>query len=160
MAQSFIPKKWGEDKGVDVFSNLHRQIDRVFDDFSQRGHWPFQAMSSDNGKLTPRVNVSESDKEIEITAELPGVEEKQIDVNLAGDLLTIKAEKKSEEETTEKDYHLVERSYGKFERTMRLPCEVDAKKVEAEFKNGILTVTLPKSPEVKAKNQKIPVQSH
>ena len=160
MAHSLIPKKWGEDKGGDVFSNLHRQIDRVFDDFTQGEHWPFAALTTGNGKLTPRVNVSETDKEIEITAELPGVEENQIDVNLVGDMLTIKAEKKSEEEKTDKDYHVVERSYGKFERSMRLPCEVDAKEVKADFKNGVLTVKLPKSPEVKAKTQKITVQAH
>ena len=160
MAQSLIPKMWGEDKGGDVFSNLHRQIDRVFDDFTQGDRWPFPALSAGNGKLTPRVNVSETDKEIEITAELPGVEENQIDVNLVGDMLTIKAEKQTEEEKTEKDYHLVERSHGKFERTMRLPCEVEAKKVKATFKNGVLTVKLPKSAEIKSKTQKITVQSH
>ena len=98
MAQSFIPKMWGEDKGGDVFSNLHRQIDRVFDDFTHGSHWPFPVAASGNGKLTPRVDVSETDTEIEVTAELPGVEEEQIDVNLTGDLLTIKAEKKSQEE--------------------------------------------------------------
>jgi HSP20 family protein len=151
---------WGEDKGGDVFSNLHRQIDRVFDDFTQGGHWPFPGLSAGNGKLTPRVNVSETEKEIEVTAELPGVEEKQIDVNLVGDMLTIKAEKQTEEEKTEKDYHLVERSHGKFERSMRLPCEVESKSVNATFKNGVLTIKLPKSPEVKAKTQKIAVQSH
>ena len=160
MGQSLIPKMWGEDKGNDVFSNLHRQIDRVFDEFTHGDRWPFASTGAGNGKLTPRMNVSETDKEIEVTAELPGVEEKNIDVNLVGDMLTIKAEKKSEEETTEADYHLVERSYGKFERSMRLPCEVEAKKVDAKFKNGVLTVKLPKSPEVKAKTQKIQVQAH
>lgn len=160
MAHSLLPKAWGEDKGNDIFSSLHRQIDRVFDDFTQGEHWPFAALTASNGKMAPRINVSETDKEIEVTAELPGVEENQVDVSLVGDMLTIKAEKKAEEEKTEKDYHLVERSYGKFERTMRLPCEVDAGKVKADFKNGVLSVKLPKSPEMKAKTQKIEVQTH
>lgn len=161
MTQSLIPSLWGASKkGEDVFSTLHREIDRVFDDFSHSDHWPFQATRTKNGKLSLRVDVSETDKEIEVVAELPGVEEKDIDVSLADDLLTIKGEKKSESEKKEKDYHLIERSYGSYERSMRLPCEVESDKVNAEFKNGVLKVTLPKSPGVEAKTKKIPVKGN
>ena len=160
MAQSVIPKMRGDDTSAgDVFSSLHREIDRVFDEFT-RGQWPFPFSGSGSGKLSPNVNVSETDKKIEITAELPGVEEKDIDVSLSDDKLTIKAEKKSETEQTDKDYFLAERSYGVFERTMTLPCEVSDKKVKAAFKNGVLTITLPKSSKVKTRKKKIKVQSH
>lgn len=160
MTQSLLPKMWREDKeGGDLFSSLHREIDRVFEGFSKPEHWPFPAFTKE-GKLSPRVNVSESNGEIEVTAELPGVEEKQIDVSLADDMLTIKAEKKSETERKDKDYHLIERSYGSFERSLRLPCEVVADKVDATFKNGVLTVVLAKSPEAKSKVRKIAVKSH
>jgi len=161
MAQSLIPSLWGKSKkGDDIFSSLHREIDRVFDEFTHGEHWPFATALTNDGKRSPRINVSEADKEIEITAELPGVEENDIDVSLSDDQLTIKGEKKSETEKTDKDYHLVERIYGSFERTMRLPCEVDSDKVKAKFKNGVLTVTLPKSPEAEAKTKKIPIKGN
>ncbi|MDH3579861.1 MAG: Hsp20/alpha crystallin family protein [Hyphomicrobiales bacterium] len=135
MTRSLIPSLWGTPKkDDDLFSSLHHQIDRVFDEFTHGEHWPFPTAHTKNGKLSPRIDVSETDKEIEVTADLPGVEEKDIDVSLSDDRLTIKGEKKSETEKKEKDYHLIERSYGSFERTMRLPCEVDSKKVQAEFK--------------------------
>jgi HSP20 family protein len=107
--------------------------------------------------MSPLIDVSETDKGVEVTVELPGVDEKDIDVSLANDVLTIKGEKKSETEKTAKDYHLIERAYGAFERSTRLPCEVDASKVKAEFKNGVLKVKLPKTPEAKAKSHKISV---
>ena len=160
MVQSLIPKLWDDDKNTgDVFSTLHREIDRVFDQFPGSRRRPFGNLMAGNGKLSPRVNLSETDKEIEVTAELPGVEEKEIDVNLTDDILTIKGEKKMEAEKSEGDYKMIERSYGSFERSMRLPCEVESEKVEATFKNGVLTVKLPKSPEAKAKTQKIAIKA-
>jgi len=158
MVQSLIPKRSNEGKG-DFVSSLHREINRVFDDFADGEHWPFSSQMAGNGKLSPRVNVSETEKKVEVTAELPGVEEKDIDVNLTDDMLTIKAEKKSKTEKTEKDYYLAERSHGTFARTMRLPCAVSKKKVDARFKNGVLTVALPKSPKAKANKKKIKVKS-
>jgi HSP20 family protein len=160
MAQSLIPRLWSENKAKgDVFSSLHREVDRVFDEFTQGEHWPFPLAKPGNGKLFPRVNVSETQKEVEVTAELPGVEDKDVDVSLVDDMLTIKAEKKSETKKTEKDYFLAECSHGTFERTMRLPCEVLEKKVSAKLNNGVLTITLPKSPKAKAKKKKIRVKS-
>ena len=161
MAKSLVPNLWGDkNKGSDVFSSLHREIDRVFDDFTHGEHWPFRALSAGNGKLSPDIDVSETDKNIEVTAELPGVDEKDVDVSLSDDMLTIKGEKKSETEKTEKDYHLVERSYGSFERVTQLPCEVDADKVKAKFKQGVLKITLPKSQTAKAKAHKIAITAH
>ena len=161
MAHPLLPKLWGEDNGRDVFSNLHREIDRVFDDFTKGGNWPFPATAKNgDDMMAPRIDVSETDDAIEVTAELPGVDEKEIDVSLTEDILTIKAEKKSEREKDDKDYRLMERSYGLYERSMRLPCEVKSDKIEAAFKNGVLKLTLPKSAETKAKTQKIVVQAH
>lgn len=161
MSQSLIPSLWGTSrKGEDVFSTLHREIDRVFDDFTHGDHWPFHTTQAKDGQLPLLADVSETDKEIEVVAELPGVEEKDIDVSLADDRLTIKGEKKSESEKKEKGYQLIERSYGSFERSMRLPCEVESDKVRAEFKNGVLKVTLPKLPGLETKTKKIPVKGN
>jgi HSP20 family protein len=100
------------------------------------------------GMLAPRIDVSETDKELTFTAELPGVEEKDIDVSVVGDRLTIKGEKKSQFEDKSDEQgrvvHRLERSYGAFQRTLPLPYEVDPDSISAEFKNGILTVRLPK----------------
>jgi len=160
MVQSFIPKLWGDDKnGGDVFSTLHHEIDRVFDQFPGGRRRPFGELMAGNGKLSPRVNLSETVKEIEVTTELPGVEEKEIDVSLADDVLTIKGEKKMETEKSEGDYKMVECSYGSFERSMRLPCEVKSDKVKATFKNGVLTVKMPKSQEATAKTRKITIKT-
>ena len=136
------------------------EIDRVFDDFHVRENWPFSAMAGNNGKMAPRIDVSETDKTVEVTAELPGVEEADIDVSLKDDVLTIKGEKKSETKTEEKDYRMVERSYGAYERSVRLPCEVKDDKVDAKFKNGVLTITLPKSTDAEQKVKKIPVKAN
>jgi HSP20 family protein len=160
MTNSLLPNLWGDDKGRhDIFSSLHKEIDRVFDDFTRGGKWPFSAAANGEGEITPHIDVSETDGEVEVSAELPGVEEKEIDVSLTDDILTIKAEKKSETEKSEKEYRLIERTYGTFQRSMRLPCPVVADKVKAEFKNGVLTIKLPKSPDVQEKTQKIAVKA-
>ena len=160
MAKSLIPSVWDDkQRDGDVFSSLHNEIDRVFDRFSTGRRWPFGELMTNGSKLSPSMNVSETDKDVEVTVELPGVEEKEIDVSLADDVLTIKGEKKKEEEKSEDDYKIVECSYGAFERAIRLPCEVQADKIEANFKNGVLAVKLPKSPEAETKTRKIAVKS-
>jgi HSP20 family protein len=97
------------------------------------------------------VDVSETADKIVVKAEVPGLDSKDIDISLSGDILTIKGEKKSEREEKEENYHLVERSYGSFARSIRLPVGVEADKIEASYKQGVLTVTCPKKEEVKAK---------
>lgn len=161
MVKSQLAKTSGDDKNdSDIFTSLHNEIDRVFDQFGSGGHWPFSAFSTGNGKHSLRLDLSETEDEVEITADLPGVDQDDISVSLAGEFLTIKGEKKSEKESSEKDMRLIERSYGAFERTIRLPCEVDDAMVSAEMKKGVLTVKLPKTPETKAKVKKIAVKSH
>jgi len=133
------------------FSSLHREIDRLFDDFA-RGFPALTGFSNGNGgKLMPSIDVVETDKEIEITAELPGLEEKDVQLNVADNLLTIRGEKKAEKEEKDKDYRLVERSYGAFERTLELPPGVDADAIKASIAKGVLKVTVPKPAPAQAK---------
>ena len=101
---------------------------------------------------TPRLDITETGKNIEVKAELPGMEKKDIDITLDGDLLVIKGEKRHETEEKDRCYHRVERRFGSFYRTIRLPYEVKGDKIDAAFKDGILTVTLPKA---KAETKKI-----
>jgi HSP20 family protein len=142
--RSRAPRGAGEDN---PFLSLRQEMDRMFDDFA-RG-WPLAEGMTSNGVLSPKVDVSETEEGLEITAELPGVEEKDIDLDLADDVLTLKAEHAIEREDEEKEkgrrYHVVERAQGAFMRQFALPFEVDADKVKAKFKNGVLTVSVPRA---------------
>jgi HSP20 family protein len=106
----------------------------------------------------PSLDMAETKDNFVVQAEVPGIDAKDIDISLTGDVLTIKGEKRQEKEEREEDYHLVERSYGSFLRSVRLPTEVESGKIKASYKNGILKVTLPKSEKVKAKEVKIKVE--
>ena len=142
----------------DPFASLRRDMERVFEDFSRDFGWGPPATA--DMAAAPRIDVSETDAEIKMEAELPGVEEKDVEVVLSDGCLTIKGEKKQEKkEKKEKkeDYYLHERSYGSFARSVTLPFDADPDKVKAKFANGVLTVTLPKPPEAKAKAKKIPI---
>ena len=107
----------------------------------------------------PAVDIAESDKAYEVTAELPGMDEKNIEVKVANGNLTIKGEKQEEKEEKKKDYYLHERHFGSFERCFQVPEGVDAEKIEASFKKGVLTVTLPKKPEAQKPEKKIDVKA-
>ena len=107
----------------------------------------------------PAVDIAESEKAYEITAELPGMDEKNIEVKVTDGSLTIKGEKQEEKEEKEKDYYLQERRYGSFERSFELPESVDPDKIEASFKKGVLTVTLPKKAEAQKPAKKIEVKA-
>jgi len=106
-----------------------------------------------------RLDVSETDKELTLTAELPEVDEKDVELTLTDDVLTIRGEKKREQTQRNGDYHMVERSYGSFARSLRLPFAVDQDKVDARFEKGVLTVTLPKPPEVQQSTRRIAIKS-
>jgi HSP20 family protein len=124
-----------------AFMSLQHEIDRLFDDFT-RG---FPAFSTGGAaELLPNLDVTETDKQIEITAELPGLEEKDVQVNLADNILTIRGEKKAEKEEKDKTYRLVERSYGSFVRSLELPEGVNADAIKASIEKGVLKVTVPK----------------
>ena len=149
------------------FDGLRREVDRLFEDFGA-GIWraPSRRSLSDvepfwRRELTfgtmPAVDVVENDKAYEITAELPGMDEKNVEVQFSDGVLTINGEKQEDKEEKKKDYYMSERRYGSFRRSFEVPDGVDVEKIEANFKNGVLSVTLPKSPEAQKKEKKIPV---
>ena len=109
-------------------------------------------------QIKPAVDIIEKDNAYEITADLPGMDEKNIEVKLSNDGLTIRGVKQEEKEEQKRDYYLHERSFGAFERSFTLPEGVDADKIEASFKKGVLTVTLPKRPEAIKPEKQIPVK--
>ena len=134
--------------GGDPFMSLHRQMNRLFDDVLREstGQTPSsQGQGGEGGMLMPHMDVSETDKELKVCAELPGVSEKDIDVRLEDDVLVIRAEKKFERKDEKENYHFMERSYGTFQRALRLPGPVEPEQVQASFENGVLTVTVPKT---------------
>src|SRR5918993_3658923 len=146
--------------GGDPFMSLHREMNRLFDDAfrGSTGQMPSsQGQGGEGGMLMPHMDVSETDKELKICADLPGVSEKDIDVRLEDDVLVIRAEKKFERKDGKENYHFVERSYGTFQRALRLPGPVDPEKVQARFENGVLTVTVPKS-EQQERSRRIQIQ--
>ena len=151
------------------FEALHREVDRLFEDFG-RDFWPspfrrstFNVEPFWRGELKfatkPAVDVVEKDNAFEITADLPGMDEKNVEVSLVNGNLTIKGEKQEEKEEKKKDFYLQERHFGSFERTFGIPDAVDAEKIEANFKKGVLTVTLPKKPEAQKPAKKIDVKA-
>jgi HSP20 family protein len=144
--------------GEDPFTAMRREMDRLFDEMS-RGFGLPRGVWGGEGGAGLRLDVKETDKAVEVHAELPGVDEKDVQLELADNVLTIKGEKKQDKQEQDKGYYLVERAYGSFMRRVPLPVEVDEDKVEARFKNGVLTVILPKSPTVEAKTRKIEIKS-
>ena len=137
-------------------------MDRLVEDFfgrRARPWWPERWLRGDEpGVRAPMVDVFEEKDDIVVKAELPGLEKDNIEVNLADHTLTIKGEKKKEEEVKRENYYRAERSYGSFLRTLELPREVHADKVKASFKNGILEIRMPKTEEAKAKETKVKVE--
>jgi HSP20 family protein len=147
--KSLIPIGRERSLAAQPFFSLQREIDRLFDDFT-RGFPAFTA-AANGGKMMPVTDVTESDKDIEITAELPGLEEKDVKIDLSGNLLTIRGEKKAETEQKDKNVRMIERSYGAFERTIELPDGVDPDAIKATISKGVLTVTVPKPAPAQAK---------
>ncbi len=143
------------------FAAFQRDMNRLFDNFF--GGFSLSPWESPERGIaqafTPRVDVTETDREIKISAELPGMEEKDIEVSLTRDTLTIKGEKKGESEAKGRDYFRMERSYGSFTRSIPLPVEVDTSKAEATFKKGVLEINLPKTPKAIGETKKVQVKS-
>ena len=129
-------------------SRLRREMDRLWDDYFGAGRRGLRPLIAE---FAPPVDIKETDTEIMVKAEVPGMDAKDINISVAGDVLTIKGEKKSGREEKEENYHLVERSYGSFARSLALPGAVDLDKIEAKYDKGVLTITCPKKEEVKPK---------
>ena len=151
------------------FFSLRREMDRLFDDFG-RGFWQLPTRRSMfdiepmwqpeiTWETTPVVDIAESEKAYELTAELPGMDEKNIEVKVANGNLIIKGEKQEEKEEKKKDYYMRERYFGSFEGRFEMPEGVDTDKIEASFKKGVLTLTLPKKLEVQKPAKKIEVKA-
>lgn len=142
------------------------EMEHFFDEALKREPFEqslFDRLSSGRMKLSgsiPKIDIAEKDGEYEISAELPGMDENDVEVTCLNGGLLIKGEKKEESEEKKKGYFLAERRYGSFERYFTIPDGVDANKIAADFKKGVLTVTLPKTAEAKSQQRKIPVKSH
>ncbi|NWG02451.1 MAG: Hsp20/alpha crystallin family protein [Syntrophaceae bacterium] len=137
------------------FDQMKREMDRLWDSFFERG---MRRRTEEAGEWYPSLDVAETKNDIVIKAEVPGMEPKDIDISLSDGILTVKGEKKREREEKEEDYHLIERSYGSFARSVQLPKGIQSDKINASYKNGVLKVVLPKSEEAKKKEIKIKVE--
>ena len=134
-------------------TGLKQEMDRMFDRFFESKGDEFPAL----GEWAPSMDISETKDSLVVKVEVPGMDEKDIQISLQENLLTVKGEKHQEKEEKEERYHRIERSYGAFTRSVRMPVAVDASRVTATFKNGLLTVTLPKTPA--AKGTAIPIKA-
>jgi HSP20 family protein len=125
---------------------LNRNINRLFEDFLQPSTLPTMAdQAVATALITPQINVSETDNEIRVTAELPGVDLNDLEVDVSDDMLVIRGEKRLERSDEGENYHFVERAYGSFQRTVQLPFSADPDQVQASFDNGVLAITIPKN---------------
>ena len=137
------------------FEKMRREMDRLWDSFLEGKP---ARRAGEEGEWVPSLDVSETKGDLVVKAELPGIDPKDIDISLNEGVLTIKGEKRQEKEEKEEGYHLIERSYGSFTRSIRLPKEIQNEKINASYKNGVLKITLPKSEEAKKKEIKIKVE--
>jgi HSP20 family protein len=152
--------------GTDLWRGFHDEIDRMFDRFSQgfglpslRRAFDMPAFDTSLTLAAPAIDVSEDDKAYRITAELPGMSDKDIDVTVTEDTITIKGEKREEKELKDKDYYFTERRYGSFQRSFVLPSGVDRDKIAASLDKGILSLTLPKTADAVKQQKKIDIKA-
>jgi HSP20 family protein len=148
---------FGRREVMDPFTAMRREMDRMFEDLTRGSSLGLAASAF--GGLPVRIDVVETEGGLHVQAELPGVERDDIEVQLDDGMLTLKGEKKREEERKEKDYHLVERAYGSFMRRIALPFEIDPDRVEAKFDKGVLTISLPRSAKAEAQPRRIEIKS-
>lgn len=166
-----VPWRWGglrhwgeEDRPYESFfqemDSFHKEMDRLFEDFWKgSGRHTFMTKPWHHGDLTPRVDETEDEKAFHIKVELPGMDKDDVDVTLSGGVLTIRGEKKREEEEKGKDFYRKERSFGSFNRSLPVLMDVDESKIEAKFEKGILYIELPKTEEAQKKVKHISVQA-
>ncbi len=159
MATNIAPSAGGPNRPIDVFDAMRREMDRVFDQF---GHgWPSLSPflpAAARDVLVPSLDLKDTGKAFVISAELPGVDEKDVSLTVRDHMLTLKGEKKAEREEKGESHYLKERSYGSFERVVRLPEGADESKVEARFEKGVLTVTVEKRPEAVKEERRIEIR--
>ena len=144
----------------DPFLTFRREVDRMFENFfSGFGRREGGLAFGSWGTPTPCMDLTENDKEIVVTAEMPGLDEKDFEVTVAGDLLTLKGEKKAEHEHRNGDAHYVERRFGSFSRSVRLPFEVQDEKLDAHYEKGVLTIRVPKPADMQRQARRIDVRT-
>lgn len=131
----------------DIFTSFRRDLDNLFD----------KTFSSFAGSSAINLDVKNEENQILVTAEVPGASEENLSINLTGNILTIKAERKQEKEEDKNNYYLRECSYGTTARSLQLPFYIDQKNIQAELENGILTIKIPKPKEVQGQSKKIPI---
>lgn len=169
--KDIVPWRWGglrhwdeEPRPFESFlremDTLHKEMDRLFEDF-WKGSGSHASMASPwhRGGLTPRVDETEDEKAFHVRIELPGMGQDDVDVTLSGGVLTIRGEKKRDEEEKGKDFYRRERAFGAFRRSLPIPVEVDESKIDARFEKGILYIELPKTEEAQKKVKHIPVKA-
>lgn len=151
-----IPVKHTEKGGYfperyfDPTLSIHRDIDRLFDHFFRGVGMPASVRPDawpsfgDSGLLKPKIDLSASEQEYQLTVEIPGVSEKDVTIDIKGNTMTVKGEKRQEKEEKDKNFYRIERSYGSFQRVLSLPEDVDQDAIKASFKNGILSITMPR----------------
>jgi HSP20 family protein len=171
MPNTPVPSESKSVAASDPFKSLSDRLDRLFGDFNVPGFGrrfmatpQFTSLTSTFDFKQPKVDVAETEKAFDITAELPGLDEKNVEVVLADGVLTIKGEKKEEKEEKDeaKNYHLVERSYGSFQRSFSMPENVKENDISADFSKGVLKITLPKKKPGTSTNsqKKIKIKTH
>lgn len=166
MAFELVPRKHkrrnagaGHSEDSHPLYGLQHRMNSIFDDFFKGfGIEPFSRFSTDSA-FVPQMNIVENDREVIISAELPGVEQDDLEISVEDGALIIKGEKKCEIEKEDKNYYRMERSYGTFARVVQLPAKVDEEKIQARLKKGVLKVTIPKLPEAQTSRKKIEIKS-
>jgi HSP20 family protein len=151
--------RWKPRRSMSTLGDLigiQDEMNRLFD--MTLGQRPFESMGLFEGDWTPAIDVFEDESKIVVKAELPGMTHEDVDVSILGETLTIKGEKKKEEEKKEKNYHRLERAYGSFQRSVTLPPSVTSDKAKASFENGILEIEMPKKEEAKPKQIKVDIK--
>ena len=140
-------------------STFQKEFNRMFDDFFKGIEHAPSLFKKDLSLFDPSVDVSENEKEILVTAELPGVDEKDVELTISKNNLIIEGEKKKESEEKNKDYYRKEISYGSFRQVLPLPAEVDESKIEANYQKGVLKIKLPKTAKAQEETKKIPIKA-
>lgn len=175
--KEMVPWRWGglrrwddEDRPFESFfremDSLHKEMDRLFEDFwkgsgrhAMTAPWQSTLAQWSRGEVMPRVDETEDEKAFHIEVELPGMDRDDVDITLSNGLLTIRGEKKREEEEKGKDFYRKERSFGAFRRSLPIPADVDESKIDASFKKGVLYIELPKTEEARKKVTHIDVKA-
>jgi len=138
--------------------NINKRLKKFFEDFDSPFFGEHAVKSFNSNAFTPRVDVTEDNDNLYVHAEIPGVDKKDIKINVTGDILTLSGEKKTEQRDENKNYYRIERNYGSFSRSFTLPAEIVVDKISAEYKEGVLNITLPKTDEAKVVEKQIEVK--